>query len=182
MISREWAIEVVERELRAQAAVSPESAVVVIDVKAHELGWLVTCQPPAYARSHDVRDMFIGDGPFLVDALDGSLHMVHRQFCVDGLEWPDQYREKVRGEIPPRELDVEVHRLCALGRRADAYRAVRRAGGGLSPADALRYVDAVAAGAEPPADLLSRLPQRDTSYPSITTYSGPNPEPAQPLR
>ncbi|MFE3557823.1 hypothetical protein ACFXKW_23580 [Streptomyces sp. NPDC059193] len=88
----------------------------------------------------------------------------------------------MRGEVPPRELDVEVQRLSALGRRAEAFRAVRQAGGGLSPADALRYVDAIAAGAEPPEDLLSRLPQRDTSYPGITTYSGPNPEPAQPLR
>lgn len=92
--------------------------------------------------------------------------------------------QEALGELYGHDLDAhfDTHRLCALGRKAEAYRAVRRAGGGLSPADALRYVDAVAAKAEPPADLLSRLPQRDTSYPSITTYSGPNPEPTQPLR
>lgn len=178
MISREWAVELVERQLRAEEAASPQTAMVVTDVERHELGWLISCQSPAYARSRDYRDMFIGHGPFLVDALDGSLHMVHRLLCSDGLEWPDQYREKVRGEVPPRELDVEVQRLTALGGKAEAYRAVRRAAGALSPADALRYVDAVAAGAEPPADLLSRLPRRDRSYPAISTYSGPNPEPA----
>ncbi|MCX5015346.1 hypothetical protein OG765_30990 [Streptomyces sp. NBC_00555] len=53
-------------------------------------------------------------------------------------QYPDQYREKVRGEIPPWELDVQEQGLTALGRKAEAYRAVRRAGGGLSPADALR--------------------------------------------
>ncbi|MCX5610015.1 MULTISPECIES: YrhB domain-containing protein [unclassified Streptomyces] len=102
----------------------PHEPGMVADMERHELGWLVSCQPPAYARSRDYRGMFIGQGPFLVDALDGSPHMVHRQFCCDGPEWPDQYpdqyREKVRGEIPPWELDVQVQRLTALGGKAEA--------------------------------------------------------------
>lgn len=64
-------------------------------------------------------------GPYLVDGLDGSLHMVHMQFRSGGLKWEDQYRQKIRGEIPPRELDTEVRRLLGLGRRFDAFKAVR---------------------------------------------------------
>ncbi|MFF7202438.1 hypothetical protein [Streptomyces sp. NPDC008141] len=50
---------------------------------------------------------------------------------------------------------------------------MRRARGGLNPADALRSADAVAAGTDPPAELASRLPQPDTRYLAITTYGGP---------
>ncbi len=178
VISREWAIELVERHLLGEEAERSLPPMVVISVERHALGWLIICQSPQFARTRDLRDALVGHGPFLVDALDGSLHMVHRQFCSDGLEWEDQYREKVRGEIPPRELDVEVRRLIGLGRRLDAFKAVRHAGGGLSPADALRFVDAIGSGVEPPADLVSRLPQPDTRYLAITTYSRPNPEPA----
>ncbi|WP_327685760.1 YrhB domain-containing protein [Streptomyces sp. NBC_00467] len=178
MISREWAIDVVERHLLVEAAEQLTPPMVVIDVERHPLGWLITCQSPQFARTRDSADALVGHGPFIVDALDGSLHMVHRQFCGDGLEWEDQYREKVRGELPPRELDVEVRRLARAGRRLDACKAVRRAGGGLSPADALRYVDAVVAGTDPPAELASRLPQPDMRYLAITTYGGPCPEPA----
>ncbi|MEV6784412.1 YrhB domain-containing protein [Streptomyces sp. NPDC051098] len=79
------------------------------------LGWLIICQSPRYARTRDPADALVGHGPFLVDALEGSLHMVHQQFCSDGQEWEEQYREKVRGELPPRELDEEVRRLTRAG-------------------------------------------------------------------
>ncbi|MFJ3338952.1 YrhB domain-containing protein [Streptomyces sp. NPDC086766] len=151
---------------------------VVIGVERHSLGWLVRCQSQRFARTRNWRDAFVGHGPFLVDELDGSLHMVHRQFCSDGLEWEDHYRRKVRGEIPRRELDVEVERLLGLGRRFDALKAARRAGGGFNPADAVRFVDAISSGVQPPSDLVARLPQPDTRYLAIRTYSGPNPEPA----
>lgn len=171
-------MELVERHLLGDWTERSLPPMVVISVERHELGWLVVCQSPQFARTRDLRDAFVGYGPFLVDALDGSLHMVHLQFCNDGLEWEDQYRQKVRGEIPPRELDVEVRRLTDLGRRLDALKAVRQAGGRLNPAEALRFVDAIGSGVEPPAELVSRLPQPDTRYLAITTYSRPNPEPA----
>ncbi|MFD3546144.1 YrhB domain-containing protein [Streptomyces sp. NPDC058655] len=178
MTSREWAIELVERQLLAAEAARSWPAMVVIGVERHALGWLISCQSPEYARTGLSRDALAGHGPFLVDALDGSLHMVHAQFCDGDREWEDQYRQKVRGDLPPRELDARVRQLTDLGRRGDAFRAVRRAPGGLSPADALRFVDAIASGSAPPADLVYRLPQPDTRYPAISTYSGPNPEPA----
>ncbi|MGW2630560.1 YrhB domain-containing protein [Streptomyces chattanoogensis] len=179
MISREWAVDVVTRHLRDDEETQYSPPMAIIEVRQHPLGWLVVCQSPEFARTRDPRDALVGHGPFLVDGLDGSLHMVHPQFCRDGLDWETQYRRKVRGEIPPRALDIEVRQLTGLGRRFDALKTVRRAGGGLGPADALRYVEAVAGGNEPPADLVARLPQPDLCDAAISTYSGPNPEPPQ---
>lgn len=96
-----------------------------------------------------------GNAPYVVDGLDGSLHRVFPWMC-EGFQWADQYREKVRGEVPPRALDVEIGRLVELGRRAEALKAVCVAGD-FGPVNAQRYVDAVAAGAEPDPGLLARL-------------------------
>ncbi|MCZ4119879.1 YrhB domain-containing protein [Streptomyces sp. H39-S7] len=176
MISREWAVELVERHLASDETRRLQPLPVIVGVERHVLGWLIVCQSPEFARTGDLRDAWVGDGSFLIDALDGSLHTVHKQFCNDDLEWQDQYREKVRKEIPPSDLDTEVRRLTRLGHRRDAFTAVRNAGGGLNPADCLRYVDAITSGTEPPDDLVARLPHPDRRYLAIATHSGPNPE------
>ncbi|MEY9926344.1 hypothetical protein ABH926_000966 [Catenulispora sp. GP43] len=180
-----WATEVVEAHLAAQwMAHSPEMRevlgppMVIIDVKAHEFGWLVVCQSQRYAETRDFRDLLIGHGPFLVDGLDGSLHMVHPQFGAEGNEWEDQYRAKVRSQVKPRELDVRIRELLQAGRRFEALRAARQAGEGFGPADAKRFVDAIGSEHEPPADLVARLPQPDREFRAVTTFSGPNPESA----
>jgi Immunity protein 35 len=187
MISREWAIALVERKLTADWEADPAARrallgqpMVITGIDQHPLGWLISFNSKQYAESGDRRDAWIGQGPYLVDGLDGSLHMVHMQFCSGGLKWEDQYRQKIRGEIPSRELDTEVRRLLGLGRRFDAFKAVRRAGDGLTPAEARRVLDALGAGLEPPEDLAARLPQPDRSYRAISTYTGPNPEPESP--
>lgn len=186
MVSREWAVELVERRLTADWKAEPAARrellgqpMMITDVTRHPLGWLISFNSKRYAETRDIHDAWIGQGPYLVDELDGSLHMVHQQFCSNGHAWEDQYRQKVRGEIPPRELDTEVRRLLGLGRRFAAFKAVRRAGDGLTPAETLRVVDALGAGLEPPEDLATRLPQSDRSCPAIRSYTGPNPEPAQ---
>lgn len=187
MISREWAVDLVERWLAADwSAQTPAyrahvgEQMVIVEVQEHELGWLITCQSRRWAQTRDVRDMLIGHGPFLVDGEDGSIHMVHSYICADGLEWPDYYRERIRGEAPPREIDTEVLRQLGLGRRFDALKAVRRAGGDFSPAEAQRIVDALGAGLGMPEDFAARLPQPAEVFPGVATLSGPNPEPQQP--
>lgn len=184
MISRAWAIKLVERQLTADWEAEPAARraqlgqpMVIIGVKRHALGWLMTFNSRRFAETRNTRDAWIGQGPYLVDGLDGSLHMVHVQFCITGLGWEDQYRQKVRGEIPPRELDAEVRRLVGLGRRFDAFKTVRRAGSGLTSAEVLHVVNALGAGLEPPEELEAKLPQPDRSYRAISTYTGPNPDP-----
>ncbi|WP_194918569.1 YrhB domain-containing protein [Catenulispora rubra] len=180
MISREWAVELVERRLLAEwesvGSVRSDEPSVVAGVEQHELGWLIGYNTRRFVETGDVKYMLVGNAPFLVDGLDGGLHRVVPWMCEDFLEWPDQYREKVRGEVPPRALDAEVSRLAGLGRRFDAFKAVRAAGD-FGPVDARRYVDAVAAGMEPPSDLLALLPQQVRQYSAVATLSGPNPEP-----
>lgn len=185
MISRQWAIELVERQLVSEWEGKPAARraalggpMVITAIGQHALGWLVSTNTKRHAETRDIRDAWIGHGPYLVDGLDGSLHMVHMQFCRD-MSWEEQYRQKVRGEIPPCELDIEVRRLLGLGLRFDAFKTVRRAGEGLSSTDARRVMDALAAGLEPPEDLTAQLPQPDRSYRAIHSYTGPNPEPAR---
>jgi hypothetical protein len=175
VISREWAVELVHRRLLAEGASAdlaraPEPFIVV-SIEQHELGWMIGYSTRRYQETGDFRYALLGNLPYFVDALDGSLHRVN-----PALEWVDEYREKVRGEIPPRELDVEVGRLVALGRRFDAFKEVRAAGD-FGPVDARRYVDAIVAGMEPAPDLLARLPRRERIS-AVSTLSGPNPEPA----
>lgn len=180
MISREWAVELVERRLLAEwesaGPARSDEPFVVGGIEQHELGWLIGYNTRRFVETREFRYMLVGNAPFLVDAVDGSLHQVVPWMCEDFLEWPDQYREKVRGEVPPRALDVEVERLVGLGRRFDAFKAVREAGD-FGPVDARRYIDAVSAGIEPPSDLLARLPQNERRYSAVVTLSGPNPEP-----
>ncbi|WP_328859623.1 hypothetical protein [Streptomyces sp. NBC_00306] len=94
-------IDVVERHLLVAAAGQATPPMVVVGGERHALGRLIHCRPARCARTREPADALVGYGPFIVDALDGSLHMVHRQFCGDGPEWEDQYRQKVRGELPP---------------------------------------------------------------------------------
>ncbi|MER7659984.1 YrhB domain-containing protein [Streptomyces sp. NPDC096193] len=68
VISRAWAIDVVERHLLVEAAEQASPPMVVIDVERHALGWLIICQSPRYARTRDPADALVGHGPFLVDA------------------------------------------------------------------------------------------------------------------
>lgn len=178
MISREWAVELVERQLLAwwesRGSAAYDEPFVIAHVEQHELGWYIGYNTRKFLETREIRYALGGNAPFVVDGSDGSLHQVAPWMCED-LEWADQYREKVRGEVPPRALDLEVRRLVGLGRRFDAFKAVRAAGD-FGPVDARRYVDAVAAGAEPDSELLARLPQPERRS-AVATLSGPNPEP-----
>ena len=95
MISREWAIALVERQLTADRVAEPAARrallgqpMAIIGIEQHTLGWLINFNSKQYAESRDRRDGWIGQGPYLVDGLDGSLHMVHMQFRSGGLS-PD---------------------------------------------------------------------------------------------
>lgn len=178
MISRKWTVELVERRLFADwesgGSAAYDEPFVIAHVEQHELGWYIVYNTRQFVETGDRGYALCGNAPYVVDGLDGSLHRVFPWMC-EGFQWAGQYREKVRGEVPPRALDVEVGRLIGLGRRSDALKAVRAAGD-FGPVDAKRYVDAVAAGTEPDSELLARLPQPERR-PAVATLSGPNPEP-----
>lgn len=64
MISREWAVELVERQL---------------------LAWYMGYNTRQFLETHEIRHALGGNAPFLVDGVDGSLHQVVPWMCEDFL-------------------------------------------------------------------------------------------------
>jgi hypothetical protein len=86
----------VERHLAGWPA-RGQPRMVIIDVRPHRLGWLISSQSERYVRTREFIDMVVGHGPFLVDGVDGSLHTVHATADLEGGEWIEDYLEQVRG-------------------------------------------------------------------------------------
>ncbi|MFJ9644034.1 YrhB domain-containing protein [Streptomyces sp. NPDC101206] len=160
MIARDEAVRIVEEELarerRARAArgVGQPRRTVVVDVREHELVWLVLVQSEEYARTRDRHTMLVGHGPYLVDRLDGGLHCIGAVSAVTGA-WEDDYRSRIRG-LPVRRTAVDdLHdelraAAGAGGDRMAAARVLRWKLPALSPAEARAYVTGLLAGEVPP--------------------------------
>jgi hypothetical protein len=122
MVSKAWAIQVVERHLDGwPAARGPK--MVITDVAPHRLGWVIRSQSERYVRTRDVFDMVVGHGPFLVDGVDGvdgSLHMVHGTADLEAGEWIEDYLEQVRGHERFDPLRSRIVELIESGQRLDA--------------------------------------------------------------
>ncbi|WP_125677240.1 YrhB domain-containing protein [Amycolatopsis sp. WAC 04182] len=91
MVSREWAVKIVERHVTGWAVHGPE--MVITKVSPHRLGWVVFSQSERYLRTGEITDAVVGHGPFLVDAVDGSLHGLHATADLEQGEWIEQYLE-----------------------------------------------------------------------------------------
>ena len=177
MVSKDWAVAVVERYLVEWAAKPGGPALVVTDVRAHRLGWVIHSQGERYVRTGNFGDMLVGHGCFLVDGVDGGLHMVHATADVEHGEWIEEYLEQVRGierVDPPRS---RIAGLLERGQRLDALRAMRTAAPDLGPRGAKEYVEAVMAEAPIPDHVRSRLPVPPPKFAARRALSGPNPEP-----
>ncbi|MEU6224762.1 YrhB domain-containing protein [Streptomyces sp. NPDC047042] len=147
-IGREDAVRIVEEELDREyrkssgPGVDPVTRVVVARVEAHELVWLVFCQSEEFVRTGDHRLMLIGNGPYLVDRVDGGLHVIGAASMADG-EWETDYRVRVRGlavRTAVDDLHDEIRELAAAQGRIRAVRGLRQRLPVLSPAQALQYV------------------------------------------
>ena len=148
MIGREAAVRLVEEELDRERqkwsalGVDPVR-VVVAGVEEHELVWLVYCQSEEYVRTGDFSAMLIGSGPYLVDRVDGGLHVIG-VLSAKGGEWEPDYRVRIRGltvRTAVDDLHNEIRELAAARGRVHAVRALRRKLPVLSPARALTYVN-----------------------------------------
>ncbi|MEV0113064.1 hypothetical protein AB0H77_07385 [Streptomyces sp. NPDC050844] len=84
----------------------------------------------------------MGNGPYLVDRVDGGLHRIGVVSVVSG-EWEADYRARIRG-LPVRTAVDDLHdemREVAAGRgRMRAVRVLRKRLPVLSPAEAIEYV------------------------------------------
>lgn len=116
MVSEGWAVKVVERYLADWAVKPGGPTMVVTGSMSHLLGWVITSQGERYVRTRNISDMLIGHGYFLVDGVDGSLHMVHAGADLEHGEWIEEYLEQVRGVErvdPPDPLRSQVAELLA---------------------------------------------------------------------
>jgi hypothetical protein len=176
VVSKEWAVRVVERHLAGWSA-QDGVTMVVADVRAHRLGWLIGSQSELYLRTGEIQDAVVGHGPFLVDGVDGSLHHLHVTADLENGEWIEEYLEQVRGIERGDPLRSRIAGLIESGRRLDALRLVRASAPGLGAQAAKEYLDAVAAGLPVPEHLRSRLPRPPAGRAVRRRLSGPNPEP-----
>lgn len=123
----------------------------VVRVEEHELVWIVSWQSEEFARTRNSKCMLIGDGPYLVDRVDGGLHQI-AVVSAKTREWEDDYRARIRG-LPVRTAVDDLHdALCGVAAtcgRMHAVRTLRQRLPLLSPAEAIEYVSALLDGDTP---------------------------------
>ncbi len=123
----------------------------VIRIKEHELVWIVSWQSEKFARTGIWAFALVGNGPYLVDRINGGLHQIGVVSAKSG-EWETDYRARIRG-LPVRtavdDLHDAVRNVAATCGRLHAVRTLRQKLPALSPAEAIEYVSALLDGDAP---------------------------------
>lgn len=176
VITRERAVELVEAQLaveeRDRKMAYPEVA--VSGVEEHVLGWLVVWQSVDYLRTRDCGKMLIGNGPYLVDRHDGSIHHIPvTTYVSEG--WEELYLEQVRGVKLPDPLPSAVRDLLASDGFMAALRHLRSRAPQLTILEAKAYADALRNGDDPPEELTERTRPRPREFVfGIEAITGPS--------
>jgi hypothetical protein len=156
VIEREAAVRAVEDQLERdyqqwRAAGADALRMAVVDVEEHELVWIVSWTSEKFVRTRNPEFMLGGNGPYLVDRVDGGLHRVGVVSAVTG-EWEADYRARIRG-LPVRTAVDDLHdalrEVAAERGRLHAVRTLRQRLPMFSPAEAIEYVGALLDGAAP---------------------------------
>jgi hypothetical protein len=156
VIEREAAVRAVEDQLERAyqqwRAVSADAVrMAVVCVEEHELVWIVSWQSEDFVRTRNSKYALIGNGPYLVDRVDGGLHQIGVVSAKTG-EWEADYRARIRG-LPVRTAVDDLHdALCGVAAtrgRMHAVRTLRQRLPVLLPAEALEYVSALLKGDAP---------------------------------
>ncbi|GAA5614138.1 hypothetical protein Spla01_05332 [Streptomyces platensis] len=150
----------------------------VAHVREHELVWIVAWTSEDYLRTRNSRFMLAGNGPYLVDRVDGSLHKIGVPSARSGA-WETDYRVRIRGQTVRTavdELHEEVRAVAAARGRMPAMRTLRQRLPELTPAQTLAYVTALQDG-DAPANLVE-VATRELVPPlnpvlSVRTIRGP---------
>ncbi|MFF2520220.1 YrhB domain-containing protein [Streptomyces sp. NPDC058086] len=156
MIEREAAVRAVEEQLergyQQWRALSVDAMrMAVVRVEEHELVWIACWQSEEFVRTRNSEFMLAGNGPYLVDRVDGGLHQIGVVSAVTG-EWEADYRVRIRG-LPVRTAVDDLHDalrgVAATRGRMHAVRTLRQRLPVLSPAEAIAYVSALLDGDAP---------------------------------
>ncbi|WP_369220667.1 YrhB domain-containing protein [Streptomyces sp. R39] len=156
MIEREAAVQAVEEQLERdyqqwRAAGVDAMRMAVVDVQEHELVWIVSWTSEEFVRTRNPESMPAGNGPYLVDRVDGGLHQIGVVSAVTG-KWEADYRARIRG-LPVRTAVDDLHdalrEVAAARGRVNAVRTLRQRLPMFSPAEAIEYVSALLDGDAP---------------------------------
>ncbi|MFJ4200138.1 YrhB domain-containing protein [Streptomyces sviceus] len=183
MIERDAAVQIVEEELerdyqRDLAAGLEPMRMAVAHVKQHELAWVISWTSEEYLRTRNPDFMLVGNGPYLVDRLNGSLHQIGVVSAVTEA-WVVDYRVRIRGQAVRTAVDDlhdEVRAVAAARGRIHAMHALRRSLPVLTHAQVIEYVTALKDG-DPPMHLVE-VANRELVPPvdpvlSVKTIRGP---------
>ncbi|MEU1484198.1 YrhB domain-containing protein [Streptomyces sp. NPDC005752] len=145
-------VEQLERDCRRwRAAGEDVMRMAVVDVEEHELVWIVSWESEEFVRTRNPEFMLAGNGPYLVDRVDGGLHRIGALSAVTG-EWETDYRARIRG-LPVRTAVDDLHDAlrgtAATRGRMHAVRTLRQSLPTLSPAEAIEYVRGLLDGDAP---------------------------------
>lgn len=140
MIDREAAVRIVEEQLEhdyqgeLSAGLNP-MRMAVAHVEQHELVWIVSWTSEEYLRTRNPDLMLAGNGPYLIDRVDGGLHQVGVVSAVTGA-WEADYRVRIRSQAVRTAVDDlhdEVREVTAERGRIFAMHILRRMGTGAIP-------------------------------------------------
>ncbi|MEU8702465.1 YrhB domain-containing protein [Streptomyces sp. NPDC048680] len=166
MIDRETAVQIVEEQLErdyeTDRSVRPDPMLMAVaEVEEHELVWIVSWTSEEYLRTRNPDFALAGNGPYLVDRLDGSLHGIGVVSAVtDG--WQDDYRARIRGQVVRTAVDDlhdEVRGVAATRGRIHAMHTLRQRLPVLSLAEVIEYVGALEDGTVP--DRLAKVATKE---------------------
>ncbi len=125
-------------------------------VEQHELVWIVSWTSEEYLRTRNPDYMLAGNGPYLVDRVDGGLHKIGVVSAATGA-WEADYRVRIRGQAIRTAVDDlhdEVRAVAAARGRIHAMHTLRRSVPVLSPVQVMDYVTALNDADAPPAHLV----------------------------
>ncbi|MER7111689.1 YrhB domain-containing protein [Streptomyces sp. NPDC000229] len=156
MIDRDDAVRIVEEELerdyqeRLSAGRDPRH-MAVVRARRHDLVWIVSWTSEEYLRTANRAFALAGNGPYLVDRIDGSLHQIGVVSAMEGT-WEADYRVRIRGQVVRTAVDDlhdKVRAVAGTRGRLHALHTLRRSVPALSLAQVIEYVTALHDGAVP---------------------------------
>ncbi|MDQ8705165.1 YrhB domain-containing protein [Streptomyces sp. LHD-70] len=156
MIEQDAAVRIVEEELERDYQRELSSGLdpirmAVAHVEQHELVWIVSWTSEEYLRTRNPNFMPAGNGPYLVDRVDGDLHQIGVVSAATKA-WEADYRVRIRRQAirtPVDDLHDEVRTAATDRGRIYAMHTMRQRVPALSHAQVIEYVTALKDGDAP---------------------------------
>ncbi|MFB7104525.1 YrhB domain-containing protein [Streptomyces hydrogenans] len=156
MIERDVAVQIVEEELERDYQRELSLGLVpmrmaVSHVEQHELAWIISWTSEEYLRTRNPDFALAGNGPYLVDRVDGSLHQIGVVSAVTDA-WEADYRVRIRRQVTRTAVDDlhdEVRAVAGARGRVRAMHILRQRVPVLSHAQIIEYVTALQHGDAP---------------------------------